>query len=414
MKKATLLLLCGALAFCACHKDPVPEEPSKDEILSGDVVDVTAFPGSMKKLFVLNEGGMGSNNATLDFLRISNGNYITGAFKKMNPGVLGGLGDVGNDIAVHGDQVWIVVNNSGLVEVLSAKDEKELVALAIPTPRNIAFDDKYAYVTSWAGAYATGSYDENGYYTVTDSKNPKGRVYRINLETLVIEGSIEVGYQPEGIAYYNGKLYVANSGGISSQLPPNYAYDKTVSIIDAASFRVTRTVEVQVNLKNVYADGTGLIFVTSLGNYWDIHSGLYCFFADDPRSPSLVGSGEDVAFREDYFHVSCSCLMGNTVYCIGTPDEFDWTATHSYNVWCVKRSKENPDNFEFGQYNMTLSGTPYGMAVVGDAGSDFPYLLVGDAGNYYEPGTVSFYHLGNSNKLWTVDAGVCPGHFAVY
>ena len=268
MKKATLLLLCGALAFCACRKDPVPEPPSKDADLTGQKVDVSGFPESTRKLFVLNEGGMGSNNASLDFLRLSDGNYITGAFKKMNPNVGAGLGDVGNDVAVQGDELWIVVNNSGLVEVVSAKDETEIAAIAVPTPRNVAFDDQYAYVTSWAGAYATGSYDENGYYTITDSKNPKGQVYRIDLKTKKVAGSVEVGYQPEGIACHAGKLYVANSGGISSQLPPDYAYDNTLSIIDTKSFKVTETLPVQVNLKNVYADGQGNIYVTTLGNFW--------------------------------------------------------------------------------------------------------------------------------------------------
>ena len=264
MKKALLLLLCGALAFCACRKDPVPEPPSKDADLTGQKVDVSGFPESTRKLFVLNEGGMGSNNASLDFLRLSDGNYITGAFKKMNPNVGAGLGDVGNDVAVHEDELWIVVNNSGIVEVVSAKDETEIAAIAVPTPRNIAFDDQYAYVTSWAGAYASGSYDENGYYVITDSKNPKGQVYRIDLKTKTVAGSVEVGYQPEGIACHAGRLYVANSGGISSQLPPDYAYDNTLSIIDTKSFKVTETLPVQVNLKNVYADGQGNIYVRLL------------------------------------------------------------------------------------------------------------------------------------------------------
>ena len=396
MKKATLLLLCGALVFCACRKDPVPEPPAKDADLTGEKVDVSVIPESVKKIFVLNEGGMGSNNSSLDFLRVSDGNYITGAFKKMNPTIEAGLGDVGNDIAVHGDEVWIVVNNSGLVEVISAKDETEIATIQVPTPRNIAFDNKYAYVTSWAGAYASWTSPE-------DSKNPKGQVYKIDLSTKKVAGTVEVGYQPEGIAYYDGKLYVANSGGVSSQLPPSYAYDNTVSIIDAESFRVTRTVEVQVNLKNVYSDGKGLIYVTSLGNYADVHSSLYVFSAADPRSPYQVGN-----------YVSCSCVRGDTVYCMGTPDEFDWTTTHSYNVWCVKKSEEDPDKIEIGYYDMTFTGTPYGMAVVGEANTDFPYLLLGDAGNYFEPGTVSFYHLGHRDVLWSVDAGVCPGHFAVY
>ena len=393
MKKALLLLLCGALAFSACRKDPVPETPSKDADLTGQQVDVSGFPESTRKLFVLNEGGMGSNNATLDFLRIFDGNYVTGAFKKMNPTVAAGLGDVGNDIAVHGDELWIVVNNSGIVEVVSAKDETEIAAIAVPTPRNIAFDDQYAYVTSWAGAYATGSYDENWNYMITDSKNPKGQVYRIDLKSKQVAGTVEVGYQPEGIAWQAGKLYVANSGGIASQLPPDYAYDNTVSIIDTKSFKVVDTVPVQVNLKYVYADGKGNIYVTTLGNYWDVHSGLYRI------GESLVG-GTQVSKVADY--VSVSALCGDTVYCIGTETEFDWSAaSHVYKGWSVQGGNKK-------EWTLNASATTLYSLFALDADTFF----VGDAGDYFNPGTVSCYYQGA--KRWTVDAGVCPGHFAAY
>ena len=126
----TLLLLCGALALCACRKDPVPEPPSKDADLTGESVAFEFFhESSPQKIFVLNEGQMGANNATLDFIRVQEGQYVTGAFRKMNPDIGAGLGDVGNDIAVHGDEVWMVVNNSGIVEVVSAKDETEIAAI---------------------------------------------------------------------------------------------------------------------------------------------------------------------------------------------------------------------------------------------------------------------------------------------
>lgn len=391
MKKARLLLFCGALLpLFACQKDPVPETPSKDADLTGVTVSVSDLGVTAQKIFVLNEGGMGSNNSTLDFLRFSNGMYITDAFKKMNPSVGAGLGDVGNDIAINKDEVWMVINNSGLVEVVSAKDEIEIAAIAVPTPRNIAFDDTYAYVTSWAGAYANGSYDENYNYIITDSKNPKGVVYRINLSTKKVDGNVEVGYQPEGIACYNGNLYVANSGGIASQLPPDYSYDKTVSIIDTKTFKVTNTVEVEINLKNVYSDGAGNIYVTTLGNYWSIHSGLFMLTASNPTSPKHIG---------DY--VSISSLCGDTVYLIGTDSEFDWSAPHTYKGWSVKNGTKT-------EWNATIDvTTPYSLAVL-----NANAFLVGDAGDYFNPGSVACYNKGS--KLWSVTAGVCPGHFAIW
>jgi hypothetical protein len=298
-----------------------------------------------------------------------------------------GLGDVGNDIAVHGDEVWMVINNSGIVEVVSAKDEIEIATVTVPTPRNIAFDNKYAYVTSWAGAYANYGAD----YSITDYSNPKGQVYRINLSTKKVEGSVEVGYQPEGIAAYNGKLYVANSGGIASQLPPSYSYDNTVSIIDAASFKVEKTVEVQVNLKNVYSDGKGNIYVTTLGNYWDVHSGLYMISASAP---------EQVKAISDY--VSVSAQNGDTVYCIGTDSEYDWSGTpHVYSAWSVTSGVKKDLSLSLQE------ATPYGLAVL-----NADTFFVADAGDYFNPGSVACYYKGS--RRWSVTAGVCPGHFVAY
>lgn len=400
MKKALMLFAFGVLVTVACQKTFVPETPTKDASLKGETVKVGEFPSDVKKIFVLNEGAMGTNNATLDFLRRSDGQYITGAFKKMNPSAAAGLGDVGNDIAIHGDEVWMVINNSGLVEVVSAADETEMAVIEIPTPRAIAFDTQYAYVTSWAGAFATYGAD----YSVTDSANPKGRVYRIDLSTKKLSGSVEVGYQPEGIACYGGKLYVANSGGISSQLPPLYAYDNTVSVIDTKTFTVTQTVEVQVNLKNVYADSQGNVFVTTLGNYYDVHTGLYVFPASNPEQVTLVARD----FLK-HTHVSCSFMLGDTVFCIGTENEFAFDQKHVYVVWSYNAVKE-----KLTLYPVDLGGVPYGMGVVEDD-MGFLTLLVGDAGDYWNPGTVSCYRLFDAHdKVWSVTAGVCPGHFAVW
>ena len=384
MKKAFLLLFCGVLV-AACQKDPVPPVADDSE-LEGQEVSMDGVSVSAKKIFVLNEGGMGSNNATLDFLRMENGNYVASAFKRMNSSEEGGLGDVGNDIAVKGDEVWIVVNNSGIVEVVSAKNEKEIAAITVPTPRNIAFDDDYAYVTSWSGAFASGAYDSSGNYTITASQNNKGHVYRIDLKTKKVKGTVEVGLQPEGIACYGGKLYVANSGGISSQL--GQAYDNTVSVIDTKNFTVSKTIDVQINLKNVFSDGKGNIYVTTLGNYFDVHSGIY-----------MIDSNDRVSKISDY--VSVASILGDTVYWIGAEEELDWAAAKTWKGAKCKAGTKSA-------WNIALEETtPYGLCVL-DSGS----FLVADAGDYYNPGSVSLYTA--SGKAWIVTAGVCPSHFAIW
>ena len=373
-------MLLGTLCIVACQKDPYQD-------FEGEEVNVSGINTFASTLYVLSEGVMGTNSATLDALSFAGGTFRTNVFGMAND--YEPLGDVGNDIAVHGNEVWMVINNSGIVEVISTDDGREIAAIQVPTPRNIAFDDHYAYVTSWAGAYAEYSYDENWNAVLGNYLNPKGCVYRINLSTKKIEGSpLEVGYQPEGIACSGGKLYVANSGGISSQLPPSYSYDKTVSVIDAPSFTVSKTIDVSVNLKNVYASGDGRIYVTSLGNYYDVHSALW-----------MIDKDGSVKHIEDY--VSVSAIYGNTVYCYGTEQEFDWyAASKTYKSWACKSGVKVDWDFK------PQATTPYGLFALNNE-----VFFLGDAYDYYGPGTVSCYK--NGSQLWSVVSGVCPGHFAV-
>ncbi len=330
---------------------------------------------------------MGANNASLDMLRISDSNYITGVFKKMNPTEGAGLGDVGNDIVVVGDELWIAVNNSGIVEVLSAKDETEIAAVQVPMPRCLAYDDNYVYVSSWNGAVAV--YGSDWSVDVEKSKNPKGAVYRIDRKTKKLdEGTVEVGYQPEGLAVSSGKLYVANSGGVASSLPPAYSYDKSVSVIDTKSFKAEKTIEVEINLQKVFADSKGNVYVSTFGNYYSVHSGLWQIKANGSAS-KVADYASYVAFRDD------------TVYCIGNENEFDYYSAPSTVTWtCKNGSKE--------AWSIHLDGVnPYALAAL--PGGSF---VIADAGNYVNPGSVSLFTDGA--KKWTVSAGVCPGHFAIW
>ena len=383
MKKALLLLFAGALCICSCTPKEEPYDYLDKEI-TGTAVEIPKGL-DVRKIFLLNEGQMGSNNASLDLLRVNDGQYITSIWKKMNLNEGPSLGDVANDIVVIGNEVWMTINNSGYVEVISAKDETHITSITIPTPRSIAFDDKYAYVSSYSGAYIT--YGAN--YAITDSKNVKGHVYRIDLATHKLAGDpVEVGYQPEGLAVYNGKLYVANSGGISSSLPPAYAYDRTVSVIDTRTFEVEKTIDVEVNLQKVYSDGKGNIYVSSYGNYYSVHSCLWVIKAD--------GS---VAKVSDY--ASYSTISGDTVYCIGNENEFDYYSPAKWTAWSCKDGARQPWDISLGTVN------PYGIAALPDGS-----FVISDAGDYYNPGNVSLFV--NGAKKWTVAAGVCPGHFAIW
>ena len=386
MKKIYFLLLAGAMILCACQKEG-PAVPSTPSRLPAEICQ--AFAENHQGVFQLNEGQMGTNSVTLDFLRFASGHYSRDVFR---PDGGASLGDVANDVAIIGDEVWMVINNSGIVQVISKTDCSEIAAIKVPMPRNIAFDDTYAYVTSWAGAYA--QYNED-YSQIISYDNPKGKVYRINLDTKQLDGEpVEVGYQPEGIACDNGKLYVANSGGVAWQLPPDYQYGKTVSVIKTDSFNEVETeIEVGVNPKNVIAGGSNRIFVTSLGDYGANHSSLYYISTLTNRASK----------QADY--VTAVSVCGNTVYGIGAENEYSWDAPKEYFAW-----KWTMTGRQQRLSSPAISGTALSSLCVLQSGDDLLWMVT-DQGDYVNPGSLDFYWKGE--KAWSVTTGICPGHFAV-
>ena len=145
----------------------------------------------------------------------------------------------------------------------------------------------------------------------------------------------------------------------------------------------------QVNLKNAWSDGAGNVYVTCLGDYWSVHSGLY-----------VIDRNDAVKHVSDY--VSVSALKDGVVYCIGTEDEFDWSgAPKTWKAWSCRDGLVSPLGWSVD------ATTPYCLyAFSGDT------FLLGDAGDYFNPGTVSLY--GPGGKKWIVTAGVCPGHIAIW
>lgn len=386
--KSKFALLVFSVALLAvptgCEKD---ETTSEDAGLAGVQVTV-GEKGRYDKLFVLNEGKMGTNNATVDFFRFSDGYYVRNAFSQMNPTLTGGLGDVGNDIVIDDDEVWAAINGSGLIEVFDAEDERHIATIDLPGVRFMAIDDDmdYAYATTYSGAYYGGP-------------DRLGAVYRIDTETYKVKDSVTVGYQPEGVAIYGDRIYVACSGGYKS----DYSYDNRVFVISRTSFTVLSEIEVATNLKNVFIDRSGNGWVTALGDYGSTHSGLYCF----------TGATGSISRTEDVY-VSCATICGDVIYAIGTPDEWDWSAdaVKQYMLYKVSTTTGGVTSQAISLSGAALGASqavPFSICVNSATGD----IYIGDAGDYVNPGTVSCYDSSLSLK-WTATAGVDPGHLALW
>lgn len=97
------VLLSLFLCLGSCRKDE-PVLPSTNTNTGGGSTGTggTGQEGPIKGFFLLNEGNMGSNKASLDYYDAETGVYSKNIYPERNPGVVKELGDVGNDIQIYG------------------------------------------------------------------------------------------------------------------------------------------------------------------------------------------------------------------------------------------------------------------------------------------------------------------------
>ena len=299
-------------------------------------------------MYLLNEGNMGSNKATLDYLdlsgRDSTVHYYRNIYSERNPSTVMSLGDVGNDVS--------------------------------------------SYVGS---VYGVGS-QESG-----DSRSPLGSVFKVDTLTLQKTDFVSVGYQPEEMAILGNSLYVANSGGYQGMT--GQGYESTVSVVDLLTMEETGKIEVAPNLHHLKADHLGQLWVTSRGNYMDEASNIY-WLEPDGDGNMKVGGHLDQS-------VSDLCIVGDSLYFYGSQwSEVTMTNTVTYGIINV-RSHQVVTNTLSTAPEIQKIRMPYGI-IVNPLQRDF-YLM--DAKNYVSSGEL-LHFLPDGTFDWKVKTGDIPGHAA--
>jgi DNA-binding beta-propeller fold protein YncE len=320
---------------------------------------------------------MGSNKASLDYFDYETGDYHKNIFPTINPGVVNELGDVGNDIAIYGDKLYAVINCSHLVEVMDVNTGKHIAAIAVPNCRYIVFDKGYAYVSSYAGP------------VLIDPNARLGYVARIDTASLTVKDSCIVGYQPEEMVIVDNKMYVANSGGYRV---PNY--DNTVSVIDLTTFKEIKKIVVGINLHRMERDNYGNIYVTSRGDYKNIHSNTY-----------ILNTKTDMITNTLNLSAGELCAVGDSIYVYSA----EWNHATGKNT--VSYAIINTRTKTVVSRNFITDGTeknidvPYGIAV----NPDTREIFVTDAKDYVNPGTL-YCFTPDGKKKWEVSTGDIPAH----
>ena len=367
------MFLLGMLLIFSCRDDD-------DEIIPSVVTKVTpsdSVLGPVKGFFLLNEGNMGSNKASLDYFDYASGEYHKNIFPERNPNVVKELGDVGNDIQIYGSKLYAVINCSHLIEVMDVNTAKEISKITVTNCRYIVFKDGYASVSSYAGP------------VLIDPNARLGEVVKIDTATLQVVGSCTVGYQPEEMVIVGNKLYVANSGGYRV---PNY--DNTVSVIDLETFEEIKKITVAINLHRMRVDRDGLIYVTSRGDYYDVHSNTY-----------VINSKTDMVAGTLNFPASELYLCGDSLYSYSTEySKITGKWTINYTIYDTKMRRVVSRSF-IKDGTDKLIVTPYALAVNPENGE----ILVGDAGDYVTPGTL-YCFTPRGKKKWSVQTGDIPAH----
>ncbi|MBP5338297.1 MAG: hypothetical protein J6Z14_03190 [Prevotella sp.] len=219
---------------------------------------------AQEKLILLNEGMWQADNGRVTYFE--DGQVVSNQwFRDVNGKK---LGDTPNDIIqINDNLIAIAVNWSNIVQFITPEGKAVAATEDIPNNRKLCSDGKFVYVTSYGHECLTTS----GYKYFD-----KGYVAKIDLSTFKTVAACEVGYEPEGIALYKGRLFVANSGGYAAQ--ENHDYETTVSILDAATMTVEKTVDTHVpNLFGKMSQCGRYLCINSSGDYYEMSAASLIF-----------------------------------------------------------------------------------------------------------------------------------------
>ena len=249
--KKKFFKLCSLLALvsvsvmffaCSSDKDDTQENyiSAIDETPAGNTSLISADD---EGLYILCEGTFGHYNSSMDFYNSRSQTALTDAFSQINAM---GMGGTANDMLKVDNYIFVAVTDDAMVRVVNAENMTVYKRFQLVDengknrqPRHHVFNNGNVYVSCF-----------------------DGNVVRINVNNMSITGIVNTGGRnPEGIAVNSGKLFVANCGGLSY---PDY--DKTISVIDIASFGLEKTVEVTSNPTQVQVYGN-YVYTLSMGDY---------------------------------------------------------------------------------------------------------------------------------------------------
>lgn len=357
----------------------------------------TLTSAAQEKIIIVDEGVWQTDNGRLSYFE--NGRMISNQwFRDINGHK---LGDTPNDIIQINDNLLaIALNWSNIIQFITPQGRAVSATEDIPNNRCLASDGKYLYATSFGHEVAI-----NGQFETFT----KGYVAKIDVNTFKTVAAVEVGYEPEGIAYYNGKLFVANTGGYAFE--ENHDYEKTISIIDAATMRVTRTINTgYINLSSKMSRAGKYLCVSSPGDYYDTETATVIIDCE----AVIAGKPDSQCFATFNRAATCNTATSDGKFlAVGSRYSF-YTGNYVMDYLTIDPAVVMSSGGTKG-FTATLPGAlqtqlakmtrPYALYVNPYTG----YIYATDAGSNIDAGKL-YQFSADGNLLGTFKTYINPGH----
>lgn len=338
---------------------------------------------AQEKIILLNEGNWQSDNGKITYFE--NGEVVSNEWFREKNGYK--LGDTPNDIIqINDNLIAIAINWSNIVQFITPEGYAVAATEDVPNNRKLATDGRYVYISSYGHECGT----VNGLEVFT-----KGYVAKIDINTFKVVAATEVGYEPEGIAYYKGYLFVANTGGYAFQEP--HEYETTVSILDAETMKLVRNVDTkQINLYGKMSQSGKYLCINSPGDYYDILPATIVFDCDKALN------GDDDCFVTLPYAATYNCTTTDgRFYAIGSRYSY-YTGEYTFNQVVIDPETVMQTKGAAGitedmpgtvLADIKKIGMPYGIYVNPYTG----YIYATDAGDYASAGAL--YQWSPEGKL---------------
>jgi DNA-binding beta-propeller fold protein YncE len=356
------VLLYLAFALASCESDPIIAPPHND---------TTIVTNDTRAMYVLNEGGFGKSNSSLDVLLINRTVTIIDSTNRQDTIItfdtlyqkdrIADLGDVGNDLKLINGKLYVVLNGSNQIVVVDPSNATEVTRINFPIGSS---SNKIANIGG-GKALVTQLYGSE--------------VSIIDLTTNTVAGSMAINRSSVDIGVLDNKAFIS-------------ADSQSILVWDLTSNSLDTIIDVRYAPQQIYVDSLNhQIIVACEGNFADPSSNSYLVYIN--AMTGAIANTEQVGAGPYAIGRLIAGPTGKLFMLVGGQVKSIDLATRTISQTPISSSK-----FYYGGAYDAVSGG----------------LYLGDPANFSNAGTIDVYNVSTGALVKSYEAGIAPAHFAFY